>query len=232
MSLPTLVLIPGLWTDAALFAPQTQALADVASVKIADVGQDDTLAGMAQRLLASIDGPFALAGLSMGGYVAQEVMRQAADRVTHLALLDTNARADRAEQQAQRTALVDRVNNGEGRTVCDELLEFLIHPDHMSDTSLVETIHAMADRVGTAGFARQQNAIMFRPDGRDDLSRITQPTLCLCGAQDAITPPKVHQEMVDLLPHGTLAVIENCGHLSTLERPKEVSAHLRAWLCS
>jgi pimeloyl-ACP methyl ester carboxylesterase len=230
VSRPTLVLVPGLWTDEALFAPQCQALADEASVVVADVGQDDTLSGMAQRLLASVSGPFAIAGLSMGGYVAQEVIRQAPERITHLALLDTNARADRPEQQAQRAALAARVTAGEGRAVCDELLEFLIHPDHRSDAALVETIHAMAARVGPAAFARQQNAIMFRPDARDALSRITQPALCLCGAQDAITPPKVHQEMIDRLPNATLAVIENCGHLSTLEHPEEVLMHLRAWL--
>jgi pimeloyl-ACP methyl ester carboxylesterase len=227
-----LVLVPGLWTDEALFAPQVAALADCAAVQVADVGQDDSISGMAKRLLDSVEGPFALAGLSMGGYVAQEVLRQAPERVTKVALLDTNARADRAEQQDQRRALVARVQAGEGRAVCEDLLRVLIHPDRLTDSALVDVVYAMAERVGADGFARQQQAILSRPDGREDLRRVTQPVLCLCGAQDAITPPKVHQEMVDLLPQGTLVVVENCGHLSTLERPNEVSDHLRAWIQS
>lgn len=230
MTRPILICVPGLWTDDGLFAPQAAALADVVDLRVADVSQDDSLVDMAQRLLASVEGPFALAGLSMGGYVAQEVMRQAPHRVTRLALLDTNARADRPEQSVNRQTAVDRVLHGQADAVFDEMIAMLVHEDRLDDASLIDAVRVMSRRVGSGAFARQQKAIMNRPDGREDLPAISVPTLCLCGQQDALTPPRVMQEMVDLLPHGTLTVVDDCGHLSTLERPDTVSDHMRAWI--
>lgn len=230
MSLPTVVLVPGLLTDDDLFAAQISGLADCATIIIADTTQDDSISGMARRLLESVEGPFALAGLSMGGYVAQEVMRQAPHRVTRLALLDTNARADRPEQSDQRRALVAQAQSGSMAQIADQLLPVLVHPDRLHDDALTHRVRAMAERVGLAAFARQQQAILSRVDGRADLARITVPTLCLCGRQDALTPPKVHQEMVDALPAGVLVEVDDCGHLSTMEQPQAVTALFRYWL--
>lgn len=230
MSQTALVLVPGLLTDEALYAHQVSHLSDLARIMVADVASDDSLGGMADRLLAAAPERFALAGLSMGGYVVQEVMRRAPERVERLALLDTNARADRSEQIDMRKAQMALATEGRLAEVVDQLLPVLVHEDRLADETFVAQVKAMMMRVGPEAFVRQQTAIMGRGDGRGDLGRITCPTLCLVGREDAITPPKVHQEMVDGLPNGTLVVIEDCGHLATLERPQAVTAVMRYWL--
>jgi len=232
MAKQALVLVPGLLCDEELFAHQLSHLSDLADVMVADTLQDDSIPAMADRLLAAAPERFALAGLSMGGYVAQEVMRRAPDRVSRLALLDTNARADLPEQKDMRMAMVERARTEGLAPVVDDLVPNLVHPDRLRDADFIRRVKAMKNRVGVEVFARQQAAIAARPDGRDDLARIAVPTLCLCGYQDALTPPKVHQEMVDRLPHGTLVTIEDCGHLATVERPRAVTAVLRYWLQS
>jgi len=227
----TLVLVPGLLNDRGLWEAQIAALGDaVGRIVVADVASDDSLGGMADRLLGSVEGDFALAGLSMGGYVVQEVMRRAPERVTRLALLDTNARADTDEQVERRRAQMARAEGGDFESIPGELLPMLVHPDRLEDAAFVEHARAMAFRVGPEAFVRQQTAILNRRDGRDDLARITVPTLCLCGRDDGLTPPKVHAEMVERLPRGHMVVIERCGHLATLEQPVAVSAVMRYWL--
>lgn len=225
-----LVLIPGLLTDHALWARQTARLTDVADIMVADVSQDDTLGGMADRLLAAAPDRFALAGLSMGGYVAQEVMRRAPDRVTRLALLDTNARADLPEQKKMRQDLIDMAAGGRFTEVPAAVLPNLVHEDRVADDRFMGILMDMALRVGAEAFIRQQQAIMARPDGRDDLTRVTVPTLVLCGREDKLTPPKVHQEMAERLPNGTFVVLDDCGHMAPLEQPAAVNAVFRYWL--
>lgn len=230
MSRISLVLVPGLLTDRALFAPQLEALSDVADITVANVVEDDSMEGFAARLLAEAPQQFAIAGLSMGGYIAQEVMRQAPERVRGLALLDTNARADRPEQQEARREFVRRAESGDFMDVVDEMFPMLVAPSRLDDAALKQTCADMAARVGVVGFARQQNAIINRADGRGDLKAVRVPALVLCGAEDAMTPPKVHQEMVDQLPDCEYVVIDGCGHLSTLEAPDTVNAAFRRWL--
>lgn len=229
-SRPTLVLVPGLLCDPYLFSPQVAALSDAAEVMVADVSQDDSLAGMADRILATAPETFALAGLSMGGYVAQEVMRRAPHRVSRLALLDTNARADREEQITARKAQMALAADGRLAEVVDQLMPFMVHADRLKDDAFVAPIRDMMLRVGPEAFVRQQTAIMTRGDGREDLRGVSVPTLCLVGRQDAITPPKVHQEMAERLQDGVVVEIEDCGHLATLEQPQAVTACLRYWL--
>lgn len=226
----TLVLVPGLLCDSALFAHQISHMSDVARIIVAETTVDDSVGGMAERLLAGVDGPFALAGLSMGGYVAQEVMRRAPGRVTRLALLDTNARADREEQIAGRKAQMALAVSGRYDDVPKALAPMLVHEDRIGDAALMAHVTDMMMRVGADAFVRQQTAIMNRPDGRDDLARIDVPALCLVGREDSLTPPKVHQEMVERLPKGYMVVVENCGHMSTMEQPEAVTAVLRYWL--
>jgi pimeloyl-ACP methyl ester carboxylesterase len=230
MSKTPLVLVPGLLTDDALFAPQVEALSDVADIIIADVANDDSLEGFAARLLKTAPQRFAIAGLSMGGYIAQEVVRQAPERVIGLALLDTNARADRPEQQDARRKYVERAESGDFDIVCDEMWPMLVAPSRLDDAELKATVTAMSARVGVVGFAKQQEAIITRPDGRADLAKVSVPALVLCGAEDQMTPPKVHHEMVDKLPDARYVEIEDCGHLSTLEAPQKVNEALREWL--
>ena len=225
-----LVLLPGLLCDQALWQRQIEGLADLADPSVADLTQDASLPAMAARVLAAAPPRIALAGLSMGGYVAQEIMRRAPERVERLALLDTNARADRPDQTARRRDLIALARRGRFKGVTKRLLPYLIHPDRLDDTPLTGVVMGMAERIGREAFLRQEEAIMGRLDGLEDLRRIVCPTLILCGAQDVLTPPKVHREMADRIPHARFVVIENCGHLSTLERPDEVTAALRDWL--
>jgi pimeloyl-ACP methyl ester carboxylesterase len=224
------VLLPGLLCDQALWQSQIEGLADLADPSVADLTQDASLPAMAARVLAAAPPRIALAGLSMGGYVAQEIMRRAPERVERLALLDTNARADRPDQTARRRDLIALARRGRFKGVTKRLLPYLIHPDRLDDTPLTGVVMGMAERIGREAFLRQEEAIMGRLDGLEDLRRIVCPTLILCGAQDVLTPPKVHREMADRIPHARFVVIENCGHLSTLERPDEVTAALRDWL--
>jgi pimeloyl-ACP methyl ester carboxylesterase len=225
-----LVLLPGLLCDATLWRAQVEGLRALAVPLVIDLTQDDSLGGMARRALAAAPSSFALAGLSMGGYVAQEIMRQAPERVAKLALLDTSARADMPEQAARRRGLIELSTKGEFKGVTPRLLPLLVHAARHEDKPLTEIIMSMAERIGKDGFLRQQKAVMGRPDGREDLRRIACPTLVLCGRQDALTPLALHEEIAGLVPGAKLLVVEDCGHLSTLEKPITVTAALRQWL--
>lgn len=227
----SLVLLPGLLCDAALWAEQVNALRGLADpIMIGDLTRHDSMAGMAEAILAEAPPRFALAGLSMGGYCAQEIMRRAPERVTRLALLDTSARADSDEQRARRRGLIELAQKGEFKGVTPRLLPLLIHPDRLQDEALTRTVTGMAERIGKAAFLRQQKAIMGRPDGRPDLARIACPTLVLVGRQDALTPVALHEEMAAGIRGARLVVIEDSGHLTTLERPDPVNAALEEWL--
>lgn len=225
-----LILLPGLLNDAELWRHQTATLTDIAEISVPDLTQDDQLGPMAMRVLSEAPETFALAGLSMGGYLAQEIMRQAPDRVTRLALLDTSPLPDTNEQTARRRGLIDLAGKGDFKGVTRRLLPFLIHPDRLNDGELTRTVTEMAERVGRDAFIRQQKAIMTRPDSRRDLGLIHCPTLVLCGRDDVLTPPEVHAEMAAAIPNAAYVAVEDCGHLSPLEQPHAVSALMRYWL--
>ncbi|MBF0167852.1 MAG: alpha/beta fold hydrolase [Alphaproteobacteria bacterium] len=229
MSQPV-VLLPGLLCDGALFGHAMETLGDVAHFHVADLTEDDSISGMARRVLAWAPPRFSMLGLSMGGYVAQEIMRQAPGRVTRLALLDTTFKPDTEEGRARRLGLIELAQTGNFKGVTPRLLPMLVHPDHVDDPLIAGTVLAMAERVGKEAFVRQQTAIMGRVDGRADLERITCPTLILCGRQDQLTPLEVHRDMAGLVSGGKLVIVEDCGHLSPLEQPRAVSAVLRYWL--
>lgn len=230
-SRPTLILIPGLMCDAALWAHQVVALSSVIDVIVADISDTDSMEELAEQVLDEAPDDFALAGLSMGGYVAQEMMRHAPSRVTHLGLIDTNARADLPEQSENRKRLIKIAETGKLDGVVEEMLPKLIHPDHLNVPTIANVFGQMAARLGPDVFVDQQTAIMNRVDGRADLANIKCPTLVLCGEQDALTPVDVHQEMVDGIgANAKLVVIPDCGHLSPIEQPEAVTAALRAWL--
>jgi len=226
-----LVLVPGLLCDALLWRDQIEALGGDFKCWVADHTRSETMAGVAADVLR--DAPFerfALAGLSMGGYIALEMMRQAAHRVDRLALLDTSARADTAEQLEKRKGLIALAKRGRFIGVTQGLLPLFIHRSRLSDKKLVDTVKEMARNIGRDAFIRQEEAIMSRTDSLSLLTTITCPTLVLCGRQDAVAPLARHEEMTSGIPRAHLEVIEECGHLSTLERPAEVSAALRTWL--
>lgn len=225
-----LVLLPGLLCDAALWAPQVPALADLATASVADLTLDDSMAAMASRVLATAPERFALAGLSMGGYVAFAMLRLAPHRVTRLALLDTTADPDTPEKTARRRGLMDLARRGRFKGVTPLLLPQLVHSDRVQEQPLASQVMGMAERVGPDAFLRQQRAIMGREDARPLLPGIRVPTLVLCGRQDALTPLERSQEMAAAIPGARLTVIDDCGHLSTMERPAAVTAALRNWL--
>lgn len=226
-----LLLLPGLLCDARLWRDQAAALAPLARPVVADLTQDDRIEAMAARALAAIEGRFALAGLSMGGYVALEVMRQAPGRVERLCLLDTSARPDTAEQTRRRRGLLSLARAGQFRGVTPRLLPQLIHPARL-ETPLAAEVMAMAERVGKDAFLRQQEAIMHRVDSRPHLARIAVPTLVGVGAQDALTPPDLAAEMAALIPGARLRHFADAGHLPTMETPEAVNAALAAWLAA
>jgi pimeloyl-ACP methyl ester carboxylesterase len=227
---PPLVLLPGLLCDAALWRHQVETLADIAEITVADLTIEEQAGAAAQRVIAAAPEEFALAGLSMGGYIAFEILRQAPDRVCRLALLDTSARPDTLEKTKLRQDLIDLARIGEFKGVTPRLLPKLIHPDRLGDAELVDPVLAMAERVGKDAFLRQERLLMNRPDSRHDLRLIHCPTVVLCGRQDALTPLADSVEMAEKIPRAKLVVIEDCGHLSTMERPRAVSAVLRYWL--
>jgi len=227
---PALIFLPGLLCDAALWQPQIDRFGPQFEILVADLTRDDSLRGMAGRLLASAPPRFALAGLSMGGYVAQEILREAPHRVSRVALLDTSARPDSAEQTARRRALIKLAQTGKFKGVTPRLLPLLIHPARLADPALTGTVMAMAERVGQAAFLRQQNAILNRPDGRPDLPGIGCPALIMCGVQDVLTPPALSRELADAIPDARLLELDECGHLSSLEQPDLVNQAFEDWL--
>jgi pimeloyl-ACP methyl ester carboxylesterase len=225
-----LILVPGLLCDTELWAHQTRFLADIANCRVATVSEADTVEAMATIILADAPDRFALAGLSMGGYVCHAIMRRAPERVIKLALLDTSARADTPEQSERRRQLISMSDFGKFRGVTNRLLPLLIDPDRLSDNDLTGRVKAMAERVGADAYYRQQHAIMARPDSRGQLADYDLPTLVACGRQDALTPLDLHEEMAAAIPAARLTVIEECGHLSAMEQPQAVTALLRQWL--
>jgi pimeloyl-ACP methyl ester carboxylesterase len=225
-----LLLLPGLLCDEALWAPQRVALADAAEIRVADLTGDDTVAAMARRALAGAPERFALAGLSMGGYVALEIVATAPRRVERLALLDTSARADTEEQKRRRRGLIQLASRGEFKGVTPRLLPLLIHPTRLGEEALTSVVMGMAERVGKDAFLRQQKAIMGRPDRRPLLPSIRVPTLVVCGDEDALTPVERSREIAAGIATSRLTIVPDCGHLSTLERPEPVNAALRRWL--
>jgi pimeloyl-ACP methyl ester carboxylesterase len=226
-----LVLVPGLLCDALLWQPQIEGLADLADCWVADPTRHETMADIAAAILA--DSPFtnfALAGLSMGGYIAFEVVRRAPNRVRKLALLDTVPAPDTPERIEGRQKLMAAAARGKFVGVTDSLIRLFVHPSRVADAPLIAVIRTMARNVGKRGFLRQERAIIGRADSRPMLRSIACPTLVLCGREDAVTPLAAHEEMALAIPGAELEVIEHCGHLSTLERPTEVNAALERWL--
>lgn len=226
-----LVLVPGLLCDALMWSAQIADLAALADCWVADPRGPETMAALAGKVLN--EAPFerfALAGLSMGGYVALEMIRQAPGRVQRLALFDTSARPDTAEQSARRMDFIQLAERGRFIGVSEALLPLLVHRERLADAALVATIKTMARNTGRRAFSAQERAIMSRQDSRPLLPAIACPTLVLCGRDDLLTPPALHEEIAASIPGSTLEIIEACGHLSALERPAQVSQAMRAWL--
>lgn len=224
-----LVLLPGMMCDARLFGPQIAAFG-ARALHLAPLTGADTVQALAAQILGHAPPSFALAGLSMGGIVAMEIMAQAPDRVTHLALLDTNPRAELPEVQARRAPQIAKVQAGG----LDAVMRDEMKPNYLTDgpnrAAILDLCMDMALALGPQVFVSQSLALRDRPDQQEALARVTVPTLILCGRQDTLCPVERHERMHELIPHSTLHIVENAGHLPTLEQPDETTAALRRWL--
>jgi pimeloyl-ACP methyl ester carboxylesterase len=219
------IFLPGFMCDERLFGPQRACLAaEGLQTTVADFGGHDSVETLAASVLGRAPGRFALVGLSMGGIVALEVLRQAAHRVTHLALLNATARADAAGER--RRAQLDRVARGELRAVVTEELAPLYFAPSSGNPELLALVLDMAESLGAGVFERQTRALAGRRSYADMLEAVTCPTLVLGGAQDVVCPPGIQREMARAVPAARLVTLAGCGHLSTIERPAAVSAAL------
>jgi pimeloyl-ACP methyl ester carboxylesterase len=225
-----LVFIPGLLCTAELFAPQVAALWPYGPITIASTLEGDTIAEMATAILAQAPPEFALIGLSMGGMISLEIMRQAPERVRKLALLDTSAQPAPAEQATLFQGLLAQAQRGEAATVMGEALVSVLHPIHQQDPGLRAINRRMGAAIGVAGFARQVKAVLSRVDSRPGLAAVVVPTLVLVGEQDQLTPPEVARELAAGIRHAHLVIVPDCGHGSTIEQPQAVNQALQEWL--
>lgn len=223
----TLILIPGLGSDATVWERTIAALGDDAECRVGETLQDDSLAGMARRILASAPPSFCLAGVSMGGMVAMEIMKAAPERVRALALVDTNARPDSPEQTERRLAAnAAMLAAADLRPLAVASLPALIHPASPRDVR--EAMIAMTIRVGAETYVRQNKAVAARDDLRALLPTITAPTYVICGEQDRLLPLPMSQEIQAAIPGAELHLIPDCGHLPPIEKPAETADLLRA----
>ena len=230
-SMPIL-LVPGLVSSPRIYAPVLPALWRFGPVTVANHIRDDNMALIARRILAEAPPRFALAGHSMGGYIAFEIMRQAPERVAKLALINTQARPDTPEATARRRSVMARATGGEYRAVLDELFPGFVHPSRRDDASLRQLVYDMGDDVGPEAFVRQQMAVISRPDSRPILAAIKCPTLVLSGDEDNIIPNSLSVEMANNIHNAKLVILPNCGHLPQPEQPQATADALVEWLRS
>ena len=225
-----ILLVPGLASSARIYAPVIPALWRLGPVMIANHIRDDNMADIAARVLSEAPPRFALAGHSMGGYIALEIMRQAPERVVKLALINTQARPDTPEATARRRGLMERARRGELRAIREESFPELVHPSRRNDAGILELVHAQDEDVGVEGYLRQQAAIIARVDSRPSLSAITCPTLVLTGDADNTIPNAFSKEMAEAIAGARLVILERCGHLPQAEQPNATARALTEWL--
>ena len=192
--------------------------------------RDDNMGAIARRILAQAPPRFALAGHSMGGYIAFEMMRQAPERIMKLALINTQARPDTPDATARRRGQIARAQTGEYHAVLDELFPGFVHPSRRDDASLRQLVHEMGDDIGADAFVRQQNAIIGRADSRPTLARITCPTLVLTGDEDNTISNSLSVEMADSIRAAKLRILPDCGHLPQVEQPQATAEAMVEWL--
>jgi pimeloyl-ACP methyl ester carboxylesterase len=225
-----LVLLPGMMCDARLFAPQIAAFSGRRVVHAAPIGAADNVQTLARNILANAPPYFALAGLSMGGIVAMEVMYQMPNRVRGLALLDTNPKAELDAVRAKREPQIAKVQVGGLISVMRDEMK----PNYLTAgpnrVAILDLCMDMASALGPEVFINQSRALQSRPDQQDTLRHVTCPSLILCGREDALCPVARHELMHELVPESTLVVVENAGHLPTLEQPEKTTAALAYWL--
>jgi len=225
-----LVMVPGTLCDASLFKDQIEALGDLADCRVVSNSSADNLKEIAAHILSEVSGDFSVIGLSYGGIIAFEMVRQAPERINKLILLNTNHKKPSETTRMNQQRFVGMACLGEFKEITtDYLKDAMLHPHHARQPELRKAILQMALHVGKDAFVRQIKAQLNRPDSTDDLLNIKGPTLVITGRQDRVCPVELHEEMARMIPDATLAIIENCGHLSTMEQPETVNRIIRKW---
>jgi len=237
MTRATVVFLPGLLCDRAVWEPQIAVLSQRYDCLVADYGTADSLTAMAKSVLEWAPPRFSLVGHSMGGRVALEMTRNAAQRIARLALLDTGHQArpegEVGEAEARkRYRLLDIALSQGMRVMGREWVQGMVHPERLQDRGLMDPIMAMIERKTPGIFAAQIRALLSRPSAEAVLRAIHCQTLILCGRQDSWSPLARHEEMARMITGARLAVIEDSGHMITLERPEAVTAELESWLAA
>jgi pimeloyl-ACP methyl ester carboxylesterase len=227
---PVLLLLPGLMCDAAVWRDQIMALKTTCDVRVPDFLGLDSFDAMAAATLALTEGPFALAGHSMGGRVAMQVAAMAPERVLRLALLDTGAHPPEPDEPARRQALI-AIGEREGiEGVIQAWLPPMIAPHRQEDQALWTAIADMLRRAGLDTLKRQARALLNRGDGYAQLDTVRVPTAFIVGALDSWSPPRRHHEMQAHVSGSVLTIIADCGHMAPMEAPDAVTEALRQWL--
>lgn len=230
MTRQTLILIPGLICDEEVWRYAAEHLAEIADCVIVPADTADTMQQMATDVLSSQSADrFAVAGFSMGGYVATEMLRQAPGRIERLALLDTSSRIDPPDKAEGRRRTIADCGQGRFDQVIEKYVPLLLHPDRMTEP-LADSVRTMGHRVGADTFARRHRAMLTRSAPRDVLEAFAGPVRVIMGRADQLTSYEEHKELADWPQRGRLSVIEDCGHMPPLERPQAATALLRDWL--
>lgn len=228
----SLILLPAFMSTRTLWRPQIAALADIAKIDVVELTPFYSVTQMAEAVLDQAPARFALAGLSLGGFTAFEIMRRAPQRVLRLALISTTARNDSLERLATRKPQIEAVQSGRFAEVVEGFLKVLQSPGHPWSPEVLDTVRHMVHEAGPDCFLRQQNAMINRVDQRDSLAAIPCPTIVIHGREDQSWPLENGEQLARLIPGARLSVIESCGHFPTLDRPTETTEVLRAWLQS
>ena len=225
-----LILLPGMMCDARLFAPQIAVLNDSMRISVPLPVSAPNMAQLAAEVLADAPGRFALGGVSMGGILAMEIIRQAPQRVTHLALIDTNPFAERDEVKARRNPQMDAVRDGRLAAVMRDEMKPSYFTHRADNADLLDLTMAMATDLGPDAFIAQSLALRDRPDYEATLRHVTCSTLILCGRHDQLCPVERHEAMKLMIPHARLCIVEEAGHLPTIETPGIVTTALQELL--
>lgn len=226
-----LLLVPGVLCDRLLWSAQIEALAPYADISVPDHTRHNSISGIAEDILANAPPRFSIAGLSMGGFIAFELWRQAPDRIQRIALLNTNARpADPGFEIPICEQLMEQARAEGVAAVAETLIPHFLSPPCQDNEAMRQIVFAMAEATGVENMRNQMQACLKRPNSCPDLPRVSAPTLIISGLEDLLTPPEQHEEMADLLPNASFEIIDDCGHLSTIEQPDAVNALLQDWI--
>ena len=227
----SLLMIPGTLCDALLFQHQLEGLADLANCKVVSNSGADTLEEVAANIIREEEQEqFSVLGLSYGGIIAFEIWRQAPEKINKLILMNTNHRKPSEQTRANQQRFLGMSALGEFTEITTDFLkDAMLHPKNAKNKVLRETVLQMAINTGKEAFFRQIKAQLNRPDSRPDLPNIECPTLVITGRQDQVCTPAIHEEIARLMPNAQLEIVEECGHLSTLEQPLQVNQIIRNW---